>query len=149
MTGTKPAAICMPEIKMGIAMPLPFLMTVKAKLHSNIVTMLMLGKTFFQQEALKAGLIQSLYDGEANLENQIKAFGKDVAFAGGEGRALVMNKLNEYGDVVALCRQWTWSPSEDVDRRVEFKNLNAYMEKQKQLKVKAKAKKAAAQRPKL
>lgn len=147
MTGMKTAAICLSEIKLGIVLPLPYLKVAKAKLNASLVTMMMLGKTYSQSEALQAGLIQSVYESEADLDRQVKAFGKSVAFAGAESRALVMNKLNEYGDVVTLCREWTWSPTEDESRRKEYVRLNAYMKRLAQLKVGAKAKKAA--RPKL
>lgn len=85
---------------------------------------------------------------EEDLQKQIKAFGKSVAHAGAESRALVQNKLNEYGDVIQLNRQWTMSPGEVAMRKIEYMRLIAIQTKMDQLKVKTKAAKGS-QRPKL
>jgi len=101
-------SICLSEIKLGLALPYPYMKVCAAKLDPAICTRLAHGITVLQPEALKDRLIDATYANTEDLQKQIAGFAKRFAALGGERMAIKMNKINQYHPTIDICRSWSW-----------------------------------------
>lgn len=87
-------AICLSELKLGLALPYPYMVVCRAKLDQSILTRLACAITVKQPEALKDQLIDSTYANVDDLQTQITAYAKRYANLGAQRMAVKMNKIN-------------------------------------------------------
>ena len=74
MTNDKTKRLCLSEINLGFNMPRAMGKTIKETTTKQAYRKLALGTMLTPQEALDLDIVSSLYDGEADCEQQIKAF---------------------------------------------------------------------------
>jgi len=84
--------ICLSELKLGIALPLPMMLVCKAKLGPNVCLRLVKAIVVPPSEALKDGMIDATYSSVGDLENQMTAYCKRYAPLGASRLAMKMNK---------------------------------------------------------
>lgn len=104
--------ICLSELKLGMALPLPYMIVCRAKLDPIICTKLVYGITVAQKEALQDNLIDDTYANAEKLQVMLATFAKRYAALGANRDAILTNKQNQYAEDIQLCRSWTMAPPE-------------------------------------
>jgi len=84
--------ICLNELKLGIALPLPMMLVCKAKLAPNVCLRLAKSIVVSPSEALKDGMIDATYSSVQNLEKQIYEYCRRYSALGASRLAMKMNK---------------------------------------------------------
>ena len=86
--------ICLSEMKLGLALPPPYMGTVAAKLSARVASKIAFGITVSQLEALKDKMIDETYGSVEQLQSQLATFAKRYASFGQYRVAVRTNKLN-------------------------------------------------------
>jgi len=71
--------ICLSELKLGLALPPPYMGIVAAKLSPIVTNKITFGITVSQQEALKDQIIDETYGSVEQLQGQLATFAKRYA----------------------------------------------------------------------
>lgn len=102
--------LCLSELRLGISLPLPYLLVCRAKMSPSVCTKWCLGIICGAQESLNDGVIDDTYSGAADLEAKIAAFAERFASMGAMRSAIKTNKQNQFGSPIEACRGLTWTP---------------------------------------
>ena len=86
--------ICLSELKLGFDLTLPYMLACQAKLSPSVCLKALYAVNIGQEEALKDGLIDSLYLSREDLQAQVSAFVKRFAQIGAHRAAIKTNKTN-------------------------------------------------------
>ena len=101
--------ICLSELKIGLPLPMPYMLVCKAKLTPIVCSKVCYGIVVAKQEALQDGLIDDTYTPET-LQAKITAFAKRFAPMGAAREAIMTNKQNQYESTINGCRSFTFTP---------------------------------------
>ena len=105
------SGLCLSELRLGISLPLPYLLVCRAKMSPFVCTKWCLGILCGAQESLKDGVIDETYSSTADLEAKIVAFAERFAQVGAMRSAIKTNKQNQFGPTIEACRGLTWTPA--------------------------------------
>jgi len=103
-------AICLSELKLGLPLPLPYMLVCRSKLSPVVMTKVAYAVDVKQKEALSDGLIDDTYATKEQLQTKLAAFVKRFAPMGVHRDAIKTNKTNQFELVINGCRSFTFTP---------------------------------------
>jgi len=134
--------MCLSELKLGIALPPPYMLVCRAKMTPVVCSKYSYAINADQKEGLKDGVIDDTYSSIEDLQKKIGAFTKRFAAMGAVRGAIKTNKQNQFESTIQGCRSFKFTPMqyEGLKRNHKLiKKIVASMAQQAQA-----AKKAAA-----
>lgn len=88
--------LCLSELKLGVAIPKPYIKVTAAKLNPSVCLKYFYAIDASPKEAVKDGVIDDTYSSGADLQTKISAFVKRYAPLSTSRAAIKMNKYQQF-----------------------------------------------------
>ena len=110
MTSDPKRKICLSEINVGISLVPAYCAACKAVLTRKAFRELVLGISWDSKRALQEDVIDSVYDGPEDCEQQIKAFAKKFAIVGAMQDGIKRNKEFYFKEAIEKLDEISFTP---------------------------------------